>query len=105
MGYAVFGAKSTTQLQRHIRTVAKDSAAIFVLKHAKARMKERKISILEVYEILRSGLLQRTPEPNPSKGTLECRMERYVAGRNCAAVVALDDDNPNLLVVTVMFNK
>jgi hypothetical protein len=32
----------------------------------------------------------------------ECRMERYVSGRECAAVVALNDDNPALLVVTVM---
>jgi hypothetical protein len=37
-----------------------------------------------------------------AKGTLECRMERYVAGRECGVVVALDDDNPHLLVVTVM---
>ncbi len=28
-------------------------------------------------------------------------MERYVAGRDCAVVVALSDENPNLLVVTV----
>jgi hypothetical protein len=102
MGYAVCGAKSITQLQRHIRNVAKDSAAIFLLIHAKTRMKERKITTNEVYEILRCGVLRRTPEPNPSKGSLECRMELYVAGRNCAAVVALDDDNPNLLVVTVI---
>jgi hypothetical protein len=29
-------------------------------------------------------------------------MERYVAGCECAVVVALDDDNPDVLVVTVM---
>lgn len=102
MGYAICAAKSISQLQRHIRTVAKDSAAIFLVMHAKKRMNERKITTNEVYEILRCGCLRKTPEPNPSKGSLECRMELYVAGRNCAAVVALDDDNPNLLVVTVI---
>jgi hypothetical protein len=35
-------------------------------------------------------------------GHLVCRMERYVAGRNLAACVALDDEDPTLLVVTVM---
>lgn len=102
MGYAIFGAKSTLQLQRHIRSISKDSAAIYLLPHTKARMKERKVTIHEVFEILRCGSIHRTPEPNPSKGNLECRMELYIAGRHCAAVVALDDDNPNLLVVTVM---
>jgi hypothetical protein len=28
-------------------------------------------------------------------------MERYIAGRDCAVIVALSDENPNLLVVTV----
>jgi len=46
-------------------------------------------------------LIHRTPEPNMAKGSLECRMEMYVAGRDCAVVVALADENPNLLVVTV----
>ncbi|WP_332774882.1 DUF4258 domain-containing protein [Polaromonas sp.] len=102
MGYAVFGKLSKSQIQKHIRTIAKDSSKVFLVPHTKARMKERKVTIHEVYEILRCGLIRRTPEPNPSKGSLECRMELYVAGRNCAAVVALDDDNPDLLVVTVM---
>lgn len=102
MGYKVFGAKSTSQLQRHIREVAQDSACIFLLLHVKKRMKERKVLLNEVFEILRCGCIRRPPEPNPAKGSLECRMELYVAGRNCAAIVALDDDNPNLVVVTVM---
>ncbi len=29
-------------------------------------------------------------------------LDRYVAGRECAVVVALDDEQPDLLVVTVM---
>lgn len=102
MGYAHFAKLSKPQLQKHIRTAAKDSAAVFILAHAKARMRQRKVTLHEVLEILRCGVIQKTPEPNPAKGSLECRMEFYVAGRNCAAVVALDDDNPKLLVVTVM---
>lgn len=65
-------------------------------------MRSRRISINEVYECLRNGVIRRAPEPNPSKGNLECRMERYVAGCECAVVVTLDDDDPDVLVVTVM---
>ena len=102
MGYEKFGRQSTAQLQRHIRGAAEDTSRIFITVHARGRMRQRRISIQEVYECLRQGVLRRTPEPNPGKGTLECRMERYVAGRNCAVVVALDDNHPELLVVTVM---
>lgn len=102
MGYRVFGAKSVAQLQKHIRIISADSARVFISAHAKAKMRARRISINEVYECLRNGVIRRTPEPNPSKGSLECRMERYVAGCECAVVVALDDDDPDVLVVTVM---
>ena len=34
-------------------------------------------------------------------GHLICRMERCVCGRNLAVCVALDDDDPDLIVVTV----
>jgi hypothetical protein len=102
MGYAVFGAKSISQLQKHIRLVSADTSRVFISAHAKTRMRSRRISINEVYECLRNGVIRLTPEPNPSKGSLECRMERYVAGCECAVVVALDDDDPDVLVVTVM---
>lgn len=101
MGYDVFGRKSIPQLEKHIRFVARQTACIVILPHAKRRMQTRKVTIHEVYEVLRHGCIHRQPEPNPTKGSLECRMERYVAGRDCAVVVALSDENPNLLVVTV----
>lgn len=101
MGYEVFGAKSVQQLQRHIRTTAARTECVIFVHHAKKRMRERKVTVTEVFEVLRKGVLHAQPEPNFVKGSLECRMERYVAGRDCAVVVALVDENPNLLVVTV----
>lgn len=102
MGCAVFGAKSVQQLQKHIRSTAARTDLVVILPHAKQRMKLRRVSVAEVFDVLRLGVIHRTPEPNLPKGTLECRMERYLAGRDCAVVVALEDENPNLLVVTVM---
>lgn len=102
MGYAVFAAKSVAQLQKHIRTISADTSTVFVTTHARARMKLRRVGIAEVFECLRKGVIHRTPEPNAAKGSLECRMERYIGGRDCAVVVALDDDEPGVIVVTVM---
>ncbi len=102
MGYAVIGAKSVPQLQRHIRSVAVNTSAIFITPHAKGRMRKRHVGINEVFECLRTGVINRTPEPNVSKGSLECRMQRYVGGRECAVIVALCDEDPDLIVVTVL---
>lgn len=102
MGCRIFLTKSNAQLQQHIRTVAKTSASVFITRHAKARMKIRGIGIGELYDVLRNGVIERPPQPNEKRGSLECRMQRYVGGRECAVVVALDDEDPDLIVVTVM---
>jgi len=102
MGYAVIGGKSTPQIQRHIRTVARVTGSVFFTKHANTQMRKRRIGMPEVLDCLRTGVIRLTPEPNPSKGSLECRMERYVGGRECFVVVALCDEDPDLLIVTVI---
>lgn len=101
MGYQAVEKKSQAQLARHIRAVAKNTAAVFFSNHAKAKMRERKVSSVEVLECLREGSIIRVPEPNVRMGNLECRMERYVAGRELAVIVALSDEDPDLLIVTV----
>lgn len=104
MGYAILGSKSTQQLQTLIRRLSLDTAAVVITIHASARMKKRRISRAEVYEILRHGMIRRTPEPDPIKGSITCRMDYYIGGRNLAAIVALADEQPNVVVVTVLLN-
>lgn len=101
MGYANFARKSIGQLAKHIRLVAKDSVRVRLTVHVKGQMKVRKVTTIEVHECLRLGTIRRQPEENEEKGSLECRMERYVSGRDITAVVALCDEDPNLVVVTV----
>lgn len=102
MGYAGVGRKSVPQLQRHIRDLAQDTFVVVFTGHAKQQMKTRKVLRAEAMECLRCGQIHRTPEPNLSKGNLEVRMEYYVAGRHIQVVVALCDEDPDLLVVTVI---
>ncbi len=93
---------SIVQLQQLIRTRSVDTVRVVFSRHVELRMKQRQILRPEVLEVLRRGRLQRTPEPNPARASLECRMQRFVAGREIGVVVALNDDDPNVLVVTVL---
>jgi hypothetical protein len=102
MGYDRCLRRTNTQNQKHIRAVAVRTEFVFITHHASVQMKKRGIGINEVYDVLRCGSIVRQPEPNLAKGSLECRMERYVGGRECAVIVAINDENPELLVVTVM---
>ncbi|MFZ6769916.1 DUF4258 domain-containing protein [Undibacterium sp. Di26W] len=89
-------------LQAIIRTRAIDSKKLIFTKHVSARMKERGITLTCIIEILTKGSIHRGPEPNLIKGSIECRMEYYCVGHNIGVVVALSDDDPNLIVVTAM---
>lgn len=101
MGYEALGKKSNAQLERLIRATAKDTQAVIITVHAGVRMKQRKVGAQEIYECLQNGNIRQQPEPNHVKGSLECRMERYVAGRNIAVVAAICDEDPDVIVVTV----
>lgn len=100
-----FESKTKHQLERHIRTVAKDSSkVIFTFHSAHESMVRRGVSRAEVMECLQKGMIDLEPERDIIGG-LKCRMERYIAGRNVAVVVALDDDDPHLILVTVITKK
>lgn len=101
MGYEKFATKSDSQIAKHIRTIAKDSSCVFFTKHVKMRMTQRKITTAEVLDCIRNGTISRTPEETQDGQSLECRMERYVAGRNLGVVVALCDEDPDIILVTV----
>lgn len=93
---------SKSQWQKHIRArVATPANVIFTI-HAQLRMRQRHISHIAAFEVLKKGVILREPEPNLRRGTLECRMEYYVAGRNLALVAAVDAGNPAVIVVTAI---
>lgn len=96
-------ALSQQQLERLIRTESKESSNLFFTVHVRKQMKDRKITAACVLETLRNGSLRKRPEPNTMKGSLECRMEHFCAGKDIAVVVAICDDEPNLIIVTAMY--
>ena len=93
---------SPPQVQRLIHEVAVDSGRVVFTQHARIRMRQRRVSRGLVLDVLRQGRLSRLPEPNARFGSLECRIEQYTAGRQIAVIAALRNDNPEVLVITVI---
>lgn len=93
---------SRSQLERHIRSVSSDTARVFLTVHVRTQMRKRHVVTSEVFETMRKGKIMLVPETDLKTGHLICRMERYMAGRNLAVCVALDDNDPDLVVVTVI---
>ncbi len=93
---------SLPQLQRLIRERSAHAGAVFLTTHCRLRMKQRRVSMALLLDVLRHGRMRRPAEPDPRHGSLLCRMEHFVAGRELAAAVALSDDEPGVLVVTVI---
>lgn len=93
---------SKKQIERQIRERALNTGNVLLTDHARKRMRERRITLAMVYDVLRKGMLVREPEPSARHEALECRMERYVAGRDIGVVVAFEIDATGLPVITVM---
>lgn len=94
---------SKQQLEALIRAESLDSSKLFFTRHMQAQMRARNITNACVLSTLQNGRIKRTPEPNTMHGSLECRMEHFCTGHNLAVVVAVSDDDPDLLLVTAMY--
>ena len=93
---------SKSQLQAYIRSVAANSARLAFTDHALKQMKRRHITRDMAVEVVQRGKLNRTPEPNRAKGNIECRMEYFLTGRDVGVIVAVSDEEPDLIIVTAM---
>lgn len=93
---------SLFEVQRLLRARSALTRNVRLTKHVLARMKLRHIAREEVYEVLCQGRLASPPEPNPARGSLECRMQRFMAGRELVVVAAISDDDPSVVVVTAI---
>ena len=93
---------SGSRLEARIRKTALDDTLVNFSNHARVQMRRRHIPADLVLEVLRRGRIRRTPEPNLLKGSVECLMERFVAGLQTGVVAAISDEHPQVIVVTAM---
>ena len=93
---------SNSTFERHIRGLARETRSVRFTAHAQTRMSQRAITVPMVLECLRRGVIRRPPEQSIKTGWYECRLERYIAGKNVAVVAAVDEEDPTVIIVTVI---
>lgn len=87
--------------ERWIHQISKDSECVKWSSHARRRMRERKITMPVIMDVLCHGTIGRVPEINIKTGFIECKIERFCAGRTIGVIVALEQEKaPSCLVVT-----
>jgi hypothetical protein len=87
-----------------IREVAeKDTARVIFTNHALKRMRQRKITTMQVLACLRKGQIVEGPAPS-IKGNWECKLRWQQAGDIVTVVVAIDQHpvtGEKVLIITV----
>lgn len=97
-----FHKQTEQQIEKYIRSTSLTTSRVSFSFHATERMEQYEVSAAEVYEVLRRGKIQLPPEPDMKTGDLSCRMGYFICGRNLYVQVALSDDDPNMVIVTVI---
>ena len=69
---------------------SKDSSRVFLTAHARARMRQRRISIIQVLRCLRHGKISEGPAPDVMKGGWKCTVEHYTAGEQIGVSVGIE---------------
>ncbi|HEY3597943.1 MAG TPA: DUF4258 domain-containing protein [Paraburkholderia sp.] len=89
-------------LKRMIRETAAETARVFIVVHARKRMRERNITPTQVYDCLRNGNVSEPAHVN-IHGNWQCTLTRRHAGDEITAVAALEraEDGNWVAVVTV----
>lgn len=87
---------------RIVRELSQDSGNVFIKKHAKARMKQRGITLTQVLACLRKGVIDE-PAHESIQGDWKCTLRHQHAGDlvRVAAVIEKDENGNWLAVVTV----
>ena len=84
---------------RVLREIAEDSARVIFTKHASQRMRQRKVSPVQVIACLQRGII-REPVALDLHGNWKLTVSHRVAGRDLNVAVAIDVPN-RAIVITV----
>jgi hypothetical protein len=91
-----------TSLQRKIVEISADSTKVIITKHAKIRMKERRISSTQVLHVLRKGSLVE-PAHQDIHGYWKCTLASTISGDFIKVAAALmEESEEKVIVITVM---
>ena len=84
---------------RVLREIAEDSARVIFTKHASQRMRQRKVSPVQVIACLQRGII-REPVALDLHGNWKLTVSHRVAGKDLDVAVAIDVPN-RAIIITV----
>lgn len=84
---------------KQIRQIASDSGNIIIVKHAKVRQRQRKITRPQIEACLRKGTVEEGPFLN-AHGHWQVTLFRHAAGEELHCVVAIDWPSKAIVVTT-----
>ena len=82
----------------------KDSSRVFFTAHARARMKLRRISVIQVLRCLRHGKISEGTAPDVMKGGWKCTVEHYSAGEQIGVSVGIETTESSEVTVITVFH-
>lgn len=91
---------SEPNARRILREAADESGRVFFTTHAEKRMKERRITRVQVLRCLRHGTITEAPAWSSTKGTWELRVEYVTAGDQIRVGAAIDPEEMVIVVTT-----
>ena len=96
---------SRANAKRIITEIVKESGRVFFTDHAEQRMKQRKITRIQVLRCLQHGSFTEGPYRD-IKGNWKFNIDSFSAGENLTVTAALDRDNSgNYIVVITTYKK
>ena len=87
-----------------IQEAGKDSSKVFFTVHARARMKLRRISVIQVLRCLCHGKISEGPAPDVMKGGWKCTVEHYTAGEQIGVSVGIETTESREVTVITVFH-
>src|SRR2546423_732875 len=92
-------------LRKRIAWLVSDSSKMLPTKHAKQQMRKRKISPVQVLEVLRKGVVIESAHRNV-KGNWQCTLQHRTGGNEIKVAAALwaDDTGSEWVVVITAMN-
>lgn len=94
---------SNEMLRRKIAKIAADSSRVVITQHAKQRMRQRKVLLRQVLDVLHGGKIVEPAHQN-THGDWCCTLEKLTAGDRVKvpAVLESKDSGEFVIVITVI---
>lgn len=91
-----------TQAKKLLNQIAENTGDVKFTKHARQQMRKRKITLPQVIDCLRRGVIIESPCLN-YQGNWKLTIEHYTCGETIACAAEIDMTSPKIIVITAFW--